>query len=168
MAVFSRSFLAQLQGIGIFIFLRNAFLFRSFADFEERVPASPFFFKEEWAFLFRSYFVPTVILVYDRIHFFRILPNPNPNPKIYRIQTESESESWLSNFSLCFRPCYQIRVLFRRVLFLWTQKTPKKYIERRFFRSFLGGMLGVRGSIPGLANFTFWIFFLLKCDLLCE
>ena len=48
-----------------------------------------------------------------------------------------------------------IRVLFRRLLFLWTQKTPKKCIERRFFRAFLGGMLGVRGSIPGLANFTF-------------
>ena len=36
---------------------------------------------------------------------------------------------------------------------------------------FLGGMLGVRGSIPGLAKMfisLFEFFSLLKCDLLCE
>ena len=38
--------------------LRNAFLPRSFADFEERVPASFLFFKVDLAFLVRSFFVP--------------------------------------------------------------------------------------------------------------
>ena len=46
------------QGIRLFKFLRNAFLLRSFASFEERVPVSFLFVKKERAFLFRSFFVP--------------------------------------------------------------------------------------------------------------